>query len=39
MLAKCEWALDFVRRWARRGGEAAIELWQRRIAATAAFTP
>ena len=37
MLAKCEWALDFVRRWA--GDETAIEMWQRRIAATAAFTP
>ena len=37
MLAKCEWALDFVRRWA--GDGTAIQLWQRRIAATAAFTP
>ena len=36
MLAKCEWALDFSRRW---GNEAAIELWQRRIATTAAFAP
>jgi aminoglycoside phosphotransferase (APT) family kinase protein len=37
MLAKCEWLLDFVRRWA--GDAPASELWQRRIATTATFTP
>ena len=37
MLAKCRWALDFTRRWP--GAAAGLDLWQARLAATAAFTP
>lgn len=38
MLDKCRWALGFVRRWP--GAETAgVELWQQRLAATAAFRP
>lgn len=38
MLAKCQSALDFVRRWPG-GSTAGLELWERRLAATAAFHP
>ena len=37
MLEKCRWLLGFTRRWPG-GGTAGVELWQRRLAATAAFT-
>ena len=36
MLQKCQWALDFGRRWPGVGGEV-VELWQRRLAATEAY--
>lgn len=38
MLAKCHWALDFVRRWSGPDS-AGFDLWRQRLAATAAFTP
>jgi tRNA A-37 threonylcarbamoyl transferase component Bud32 len=38
MLAKCEWLLGFARRWPDPT-QAGVDLWQRRLAATAAFTP
>jgi len=38
MLAKCRWLLGFVRRWPDPN-QAGVELWERRLAATAAFTP
>jgi hypothetical protein len=38
MLAKCRWAVDFVDRWSGPDS-AGFDLWQRRLAATAAFTP
>jgi tRNA A-37 threonylcarbamoyl transferase component Bud32 len=34
MLAKCRWLLGFARRWPDQAG---VELWQQRLAATAAF--
>jgi hypothetical protein len=36
MLEKCHWALGFARRWPGVG-TAVVELWQRRLAATAAY--
>ena len=36
MLQKCQWALDFGRRWPGEG-TAAAELWQQRLAATEAY--
>jgi tRNA A-37 threonylcarbamoyl transferase component Bud32 len=38
MLAKCEWLLGFTRRWPDPT-QVGVELWQRRLAATAAFAP
>lgn len=38
MVAKCEWALDFVTRWAP-DSEAARVQWRERLEATLAFTP
>jgi hypothetical protein len=38
MLAKCRWLLGFARRWPDPT-QAGVELWQQRLAATAAFTP
>ncbi|WP_328292576.1 phosphotransferase [Kineococcus sp. NBC_00420] len=38
MVAKCEWALDFVIRWAP-DGEAARVQWRGRLEATLTFTP
>ena len=37
MLEKCRWLLGFTRRWPG-GGTTGVELWQRRLAATAAFS-
>jgi aminoglycoside phosphotransferase len=38
MIEKCRWLLGFTRRWPG-GGNAGVELWQRRLAATEAFQP
>ena len=38
MLAKCRWLLGFARRWPDPA-QTGVELWQHRLAATAAFTP
>ena len=37
MVEKCQWLLGFVRRWPDLS-QAGVELWQRRLAATEAFT-
>jgi Ser/Thr protein kinase RdoA (MazF antagonist) len=37
MLARCRWLLDFVHRWPDVD-PAAVGIWQRRLAATAAFS-
>ena len=37
MLEKCRWLLGFARRWPG-AGTAVIELWQRRLAATSAYS-
>lgn len=38
MLDKCRWALGFTRRWPG-AGTGVLEVWQHRLAATAAFRP